>query len=121
MTCSANVARFTATQAAAAFVETLKDCAIWRVPYVSGVNHSYFHSSIPSLLVPGAYDPTNSPDQESALAGHLTHSKVMFFPMLGHDVVGTKPCQDSVVQAFLSNPNRRPDTSCMAEMYMPWQ
>jgi pimeloyl-ACP methyl ester carboxylesterase len=135
MTCSANVARFTPARVTAAarvlpaslraasapVDQQLKACAIWKVPFMGGVNHAYFHSSIPSLLLPGAYDPNNLPALETSLAGHLTHSNVVYFPMLTHEVVGTGPCQDGIVREFLSDPSRRPDAGCIADMYLPWQ
>jgi len=136
MTCSSNVAHFSTAQAAAAarvfpvslrvaaatpIDEALPACRIWNVPSVPNVNHAYFRTTIPSLLLPGAYDPNNSPAVETALAGHLTHSQVVFFPTLGHDVVGAAPCQDYIVQSFLASPNRRPDTACIADMWVPWE
>ncbi len=135
MTCSSYVSDLSTAQAATAALvfpaslraaaaapidEGLPACRIWNVPFDPNVHHAYFRTTVPSLFLPGACDPNNSPAAETALAGRLTHSQVVFFPTLGHDVVGTGPCQDYIVQAFLANPNRRPDTSCISNMNLSW-
>jgi len=136
MSCTSNVVRFSKTQvvkaalvfppvlraAAGAQADTmLRACAVWKVPFVPAANHPYFRSRIPSLLLPGAFDPNNSPAQEAALAGHLTHSRVVSFPTLSHVVVGTGSCPDDIMQAFLDNPQRKPDTRCVHHLFIAWQ
>jgi pimeloyl-ACP methyl ester carboxylesterase len=136
MTCSSNVIRYSRANVTdkatvlppsvrpvmvAAVDRVLTACAAWRVPYRSAVIHTYFRTRIPTLLLPGAFDPILAPADATAVARHLTHSGVVFFPTLSHNVVGTGLCQDSIVRAFLSDPNRRPDTSCVSGMTLVFQ
>jgi hypothetical protein len=110
--------------AVTASANQLKACSIWHVPSSPAVNRTYFRSALPTLLLPGAYDPTNSPSQEMALTRYLTHSYAVLFPTLTHDLVGvrgTGPCPDSVVRAFLANPQVKPNASCVAKMRMVWE
>lgn len=100
-------------------VANLAGCATWHVPGIPAVNHTYFHSGIPTLLMPGRYDPKTSPPQTYALARHLGHSYVVPFPTLSHEI-DWSGCPAGVMNGFLTHPNRRPDTSCAAEMTVLW-
>lgn len=39
----------------------------------------------------------------------------------GHGAVTAGPCPDSIVLNFLTHPDRKPDTSCVAQLKMLWQ
>jgi hypothetical protein len=41
------------------------------------------------------------------------------FPYLGHTDGFTSACHASIVSAFLDNPDRAPDTACIAAMDRP--
>lgn len=99
----------------------LAACAIWHVPSAPAGTHSYFHSAIPTLLLPGAYDPIVSPQQALTLARYYSHSYAVYFPTLTHNIVGTDSCPDSIVGAFLAHPNRKPNTGCASQLTMKWQ
>lgn len=108
--------------AAIAYITAYLDsCEDWRVPKIPAVNHTYFHSDIPTLLLPGRYDPDTPSPLAKALASRLGNAYLVPIPTLGHLVVGYDPCPDSIAAAFLAYPNRKPDTSCAARMTMTWQ
>jgi pimeloyl-ACP methyl ester carboxylesterase len=102
-------------------VGALKACAIWDVPSIAAVNHTYFHSAIPTLLLSGKYDPKTPPVLARALAPKLGHAYFVLIPTGSHVVVGYGACQDSIASAFLAHPNQKPDTSCVRQLTMTWQ
>lgn len=101
-------------------VAGLDDCAIWRVPSTPAANHTYFHSAIPTLLLPGRYEPKTSPEQAYPLAQHLGHSYVVPLPTMSHEI-NWSGCTATIIGEFLDHPNQKPDTSCTADMTMMWQ
>jgi pimeloyl-ACP methyl ester carboxylesterase len=98
----------------------LEICNTWRVPKIPAINHTYFRSSIPTLLLPGRYDPKTPSFLARALAPKLGHAYLVPIPTLSHMVVGYDWCPDSIASAFLARPNQKPDSSCTAEMSMVW-
>jgi pimeloyl-ACP methyl ester carboxylesterase len=103
----------------ASMVAGLEGCKAWRVPSIPAENHTYFPSTIPTLLMPGRYDPKTSPAQAYALARHLGHSHVVPFSTLSHEIIWSG-CPAVIMSAFLAHPNRQPDTSCVSTMSMFW-
>lgn len=101
-------------------VAGLHDCSIWRVPSTSTVNHTYFHSAIPTLLLPGRYEPKTSFAQAYPLARHLGHSYVVPLPTMSHEI-SWSGCTAMIIGEFLDHPDRKPDSSCTADMKMLWQ
>ena len=85
------------------------------------MTYTYFHSAIPTLLLPGAFDANTRPERMPALAAHLGHAYLVPFPTYSHGAVNAGPCPNSIVRDFLTHPNRKPDTSCAAQMTMAWQ
>lgn len=98
----------------------LSECAIWHVPSTAAVNRTYFRSAIPTLLLPGRYEPKTSLSQAQTLARKLSHAYLIPFPTMAHGVVGHGACSDGIVGAFLAHPDRRPGTDCI-EQAVTWQ
>ena len=84
------------------------------------MDHTYFHSAIPTLLLPGPYDTKTSPAQAYPLARHLGHSYVVLLPTMSHEI-DWSGCPAEIIGEFLDHPNRKPDTSCTDGMVMAWQ
>src|SRR5262249_37170234 len=100
--------------------DPLTECRIWDVPGLAPVNYTSFHSAIPTLLLPGAFDPNTRPEWIPALAAQLGHAYLVPFPTYGHGAVGAGPCANSMVLDFLTDPHSKPDTNCVAQMTMAW-
>lgn len=96
-------------------------CRMWHVPLIPAVNHTYFRSAIPTLLLPGRYDSKTPPYLAKALAPRLGHAYYVPVPTLSHLVVGYGWCPNAITAAFLAHPNRKPNTSCIGEDAMSWQ
>jgi len=72
-------------------------------------------------LIP-TYDPVTPPPYGKAVASNLKNAYFSTFPGMGHGtlVSGNKTtgasCSQAIALAFLTNPNRPPDSRCIAEV-----
>ncbi len=77
------------------------------------------HSSIPTLVLAGQYDPITPPAHSAAVAHGLTHGYFYQFPATGHGVFLTNACPYHITADFLDHPRSAPDASCIAGMPAP--
>ena len=70
-------------------------------------------SDVPALLLFGEYDPLTPPYWTDAAAGALGHGRAIAFPGAAHDVLGTSLCAQTVVTAFIRDPEAELDTACV--------
>lgn len=88
-------------------------CQDWPVV----VEQTAVTSEIPVLILSGEFDPVTPLAYGHSVAQTLPHSYVVDVPATGHWVNGTgHPCQAQIIQAFLADPTRELDTSCLAEL-----
>lgn len=73
-------------------------------------------SDIPTLLLSGSFDPITPPEYADAVAVNLSNSTHLTFPMLSHGSFGDNPCPESIVLAFVANPDAPVDSACAADM-----
>jgi pimeloyl-ACP methyl ester carboxylesterase len=70
-------------------------------------------SSIPSLVSNGAFDPITPPANARATMNYLSNHYYIEFANEGHALFSN--CYFQMVEAFLNNPAKQPDVSCVAE------
>jgi pimeloyl-ACP methyl ester carboxylesterase len=70
-------------------------------------------SALPTLLLAGEYDPITPPAWAPLAAETLSTSYTYTFPGTGHAVISRGACPVSMIRAFLSDPYRAPDASCI--------
>jgi len=99
-----------------------EDCQVWDVPKADASIRQVTVSSIPTLVLNGAFDGKTSPQWGVYVAGTLENSTTVTVPSAGHgslfliglpEDVPARKCVEGVVASFLSNP-MAPDTSCVA-------
>ena len=91
-------------------------CKVWgAVPPAAGENNPTV-SDIPSLIIEGKYDPTTPPIFGKQVAAQLSHSYYMEFPNQGHTptATDTSGCAFATMLAFIDNPGKKPDMTCLA-------
>jgi pimeloyl-ACP methyl ester carboxylesterase len=81
-------------------------CSEWPVPATSSTFNQPVVSSVPALVLAGAYDPITPPAVTQAVAERLPHATFGLWPNRGHGVSG-EPCADEVEAAFLRIRPRR--------------
>jgi pimeloyl-ACP methyl ester carboxylesterase len=92
----------------------LKTCSFWGMRAVSPVEKLAVHSSIPTLILDGQYDPITPPAYGALVEKTLKHAYRFVFPGDGHGIRFTGTCSNGIAQAFIDHPGKRPDSSCIA-------
>jgi pimeloyl-ACP methyl ester carboxylesterase len=93
-------------------------CSEWPVPATSSTFNQPVVSSVPALVLAGAYDPITPPAVTQAVAERLPHATFGLWPNRGHGVSG-EPCADEVEAAFLTDPAAPVDLACLASVPGP--
>jgi pimeloyl-ACP methyl ester carboxylesterase len=74
-------------------------------------------SDIPTLIIVGALDPETPPPLATSMAKTLSRSTVMVLPNAAHAAMSVpSQCANTVVAAFLGQPEAKPDVSCAARL-----
>jgi pimeloyl-ACP methyl ester carboxylesterase len=97
----------------------LSVCRQWNTKPPDPIEDQSIHSTIPTLVLAGEYDPISLPVYGQAAAGMLSHSSFLLFPGMGHTTIGYDACPTGIVLAFLDHPANAPDASCIAQMHEP--
>ena len=91
-------------------------CESWGAGPAALIENEPVNSDIPTLVLAGEYDPITPPAWGRLAAESLTNSFYFEFPGVGHGASISGECPLGVALAFLDNPTREPDASCIAEM-----
>jgi pimeloyl-ACP methyl ester carboxylesterase len=86
-------------------------CKIWDVGRAPRRVRKPVSSSIPTIILVGAYDPATPPAWARVAAATLPHSFVFEFPGVGHDATAVD-CVRRIRNAFLDDPTTRPPNLC---------
>lgn len=71
-------------------------------------------SAVPALLLGGAYDPVTPVSFAQHAATTLARATLAVLPRASHGVVDGDACGQSLMAAFLADPDERPTLSCVA-------
>jgi pimeloyl-ACP methyl ester carboxylesterase len=99
---------------AASFVDQCSK--IWKVQSQPAVENEPVQSDIPTLLLEGEFDPITPPAMADAAAQSLSVSSVHVFPAVGHGVVGSRYCADTLMLDFLDHPGPTPKSDCVSRL-----
>jgi pimeloyl-ACP methyl ester carboxylesterase len=94
-------------------------CQRWGQKRVITAQRQPVTSALPTLLLSGEYDPITPTINAKAAMNTLSKSFLFVFPGIGHGVAYTGECPDDIILAFLANPDKKPDGSCIASMSEP--
>lgn len=97
-------------------------CKFWPVKSVPVVQKEPVRSTIPTLILQGEYDPVSPPANGMLTASTLSKGYFFLFPGVGHYVLGSHAsnCPTEITNAFLENPTKKPDASCISNMLEPF-
>ena len=94
-------------------------CEIWGAGTALAVEDQPVRSDIPTLLLAGDYDPITPPAWAESAARSLSNGYLFVFPGVGHSVIDSGECAQSLVVAFLDAPDEEPDGRCVSRMGSP--
>jgi pimeloyl-ACP methyl ester carboxylesterase len=95
------------------------DCAIWNVGQAPQEVHAPVVSDVPVLLMGGTFDGITPVAWQDEVTPGLKNSQVVPIPGVGHQVIRETPCAQSVMTAFIDNPNVPVDRTCITQMALP--
>ncbi len=91
-------------------------CDVWSEDHAGPDEALPVKSDVPALILAGDFDPITPPAWGRRAAQTLENSFFLQFPGVGHAASTAHPCPEAITVAFVQDPTREPDTSCMAEM-----
>lgn len=91
-------------------------CDTWQAPPAGGIADEAVHSTIPTLVLAGEFDPITPPAWGQMVAGDLENSYFFQFPGIGHGAAFSDECPAGMAEAFIEDPNREPSASCLSGM-----
>jgi hypothetical protein len=92
-------------------------CARWPAHAIDARDGRPVHSTVPTLMLIGEYDPGVSTASARQIAATLDTSYAYLIPTAGHYALGNgSACTQSILFAFLNDPQRAPDGSCLNQV-----
>jgi hypothetical protein len=93
----------------------LEECPLWQNTFADTAQQAYVRSDLPVLIITGRYDDRTPTDHARRIASVLGNARLYEFPNEGH---GARPvgCHMTILAAFLEDPTRVPDSSCIASI-----
>lgn len=91
-------------------------CPIWDVEAATVREREVVRSDVPTLVLAGEYDPVTPPSWGVLAAQGLSTSYFYVLPGGGHAVIDASDCMMAISKAFLANPEREPDASCLEDL-----
>lgn len=79
-------------------------CAVWPAGMPEPIERLAVASTVPMLLISGAYDPVTPPEWGERAARTLPQSQHLVFRAAGHVVTGGEPCALEAAAAFVERP-----------------
>jgi len=88
-------------------------CKRWKIPLLSDVVRAPVSSDVPALLLSGDFDPITPPSY-AEITGKTLRNKFSFvFPNGAHGQILSGQCAERIMAAFINDPTRSPDASCL--------
>jgi pimeloyl-ACP methyl ester carboxylesterase len=94
-------------------------CPAWPVRPVPRAFNEPVTSTIPTLVLAGEWDHATPTKWARRAAEHLPRSHLVELPGLGHAVTLANPCGQSLLKAFVAQPDGAPDTTCIHQLPEP--
>jgi pimeloyl-ACP methyl ester carboxylesterase len=91
-------------------------CEEWSVGQAGLSANQPVESTVPTLILSGEFDPITPPAWGFHAAETLENAFAYEFPGIGHGASVADKCPLNMMIAFLLNPDRAPDESCILEM-----
>ena len=88
-------------------------CRAWPVGPADPVEQAPVRSAVPTLFLSAEIDPGCPPPLAEAAARRFAHSAFVMVPNTTHGVESQSACARGMTRAFLQDPSKAPDTSCL--------
>ncbi len=99
-------------------------CQAWGAKANDPKNDLPVKADIPTLVISGEYDPTTPSTTGEMVANNLSNRHVYVVPGMGHGATIGNECSAAIMLAFLREPEKAPDSSCLEakpfEFFLPY-
>jgi pimeloyl-ACP methyl ester carboxylesterase len=95
------------------------ECRAWGLGKSDPAARMPASSELPTLILSGTFDSNVSPAWVDDIIKGFPNSVVLHFPGIGHGVLPTSACAQSIMTDFLDNPGPDVDRSCIANTKVP--
>lgn len=96
-----------------------RECDAWGLGRSDTIDVLPTSSAVPSLILTGTFDSSTAPQWVRAVAPGLSNSVALRFAGVGHAVLPTSTCAQSIMTAFVDDPQGNVDQSCIAQDAVP--
>jgi pimeloyl-ACP methyl ester carboxylesterase len=96
-----------------------EDCAIWDAGAASADELMRVQSDVPVLILGGTFDMVTPYAWGEIVAAGLENAQVVAIPGGGHGLVHAVPCAQTLMTAFVDNPDAPVDTACATDLPLP--
>lgn len=90
-------------------------CTFWDAGHADAQENEPVTTDIPTLILQGEFDPITPPAWGQHAAETLSNSYYYLYPGVGHGA-STTGCAREMMIAFIQDPHRGPDGSCIEDM-----
>ena len=95
------------------------ECQAWGLGRSEATARLPVVSPVPTLILSGTFDSSTAPAWVGEITPGLSNSVVLRLPGVGHGVIPTSACAQSVMTAFVDNPKPDVDQSCVSATTVP--
>ncbi|UCD98479.1 MAG: alpha/beta fold hydrolase [Chloroflexota bacterium] len=90
-------------------------CTVWEVQPSDASEIEPVQSDVPALVLAGTFDPITPARWGRSAAEFLSSGWFFEFPGQSHGTMRTSACAREIALAFLKDPSRMPDSTCIEE------
>jgi len=102
------------------FAKVFAICESWPSGRASDETQQRIWSSVPTLVLAGAYDNLTPVSWNKSAFTTLPNGVFVLAPMAGHGVITFSSCAQDVATAFVTDPFEPLDTTCFEELTPDW-
>lgn len=96
-------------------IQEYDNCEVWREgATMPGLGAYMKPSDTPIMVLAGQDDPVTPADWADDVLAQYKNAQMFRFPNVSHDVIGNKPCGESLYLQFVNDPTKRPAADCRA-------
>ena len=95
------------------------ECRAWGLGKSDPASLAPTVSTVPTLILAGTFDSSTAPSWADQVTPGLSNSVVLRFPGVGHGVLPTSGCAQTIMTAFVDNPSSSVDRSCIEGTTIP--
>lgn len=94
-------------------------CGLWGAGKAAATEKQPVTSTLPTLVMSGAYDPITPPAWGQDAAKTLANSYFFQYPGMGHGTSVDNACPTGMMINFVKDPTKSPDSTCIPKMGEP--